>query len=467
MQDNKDDGIKYPEVVEAVTKEIKALGENTKESYESLRRNYETLKNLVDKHGEDMAADIKAQVTKLSEDIITRQDGLDTKIADQQKELNDKLNNRLDGIEVALQRPMNNMSFESQEKLEKEIQDFAIAVAVGSKKEGVTYKELENIKMDKETYDSYQKSFDMFLRQKGDERNLSSEHFKSLSVGVNPDGGYTVTPKMSNRIITRMFESDPLRQLAAHETITTHSIEWLVDWDEMGCGWEAETETGSETSTATFNKKHIPVHVAYAKPRATQTLIEDSGINIENWIADKAARRLYRVTAAAFVTGTGVGQPRGFLTYSSGTTYSTVEQVAMGAASSLVADGFIKVKYSLIEEYLNRGTWLMSRSTVAAAMYLKDGTGAYIWKPGLQGDANATLCGLPVRMSTTMPTVASDSLSVALADWSEAYMIVDRLGISVQRDPYTVKPFVEFYTRMRVGGDVINPSAIKIGKVSA
>jgi HK97 family phage major capsid protein len=458
---------RYPEIVEALAKEIKALGDNTKQNYESLQKNYENLKSVADHYGDNMASDVKEQVNKLSEDITIRQEALDIKIAAEQKETNDKLNGRLDQIEVAMQRPTNSMSFEAQEKLEKECQAFAISAVVGSKKEGVSYKDLEGIKMDVEVYKEYQKNFNTFLRQKGDERNLTPDQFKSLSVGVNPDGGYTVTPQMSNRIITKMFESDPIRQLAATETITTHAIEWLVDWDEMGSGWEAETETGAETSTPQFYRKHIPVHVAYAKPRATQTLIEDSGINIENWIADKAARRLYRTTAASFVTGTGVGQPRGFTTYSSGTTYKTVEQVAMGSGTGLTADGFIKVKYSLIEEYLNRGTWLMNRLAVADTMYLKDGTGAYIWKPGLQGDANATLCGLPVRMSTTMPVVAADSLSVALADWSEAYMVVNRLGISVQRDPYTVKPYVEYYTRMRVGGDVINPQALKIGKVSA
>ena len=46
-------------------------------------------------------------------------------------------------------------------------------------------------------------------------------------------------------------------------------------------------------------------------------------------------------------------------------------------------------------------------------------------------------------------------------------MIVDRLGITIQRDPYTAKPMVEFYTRKRVGGDVANYQAIKIGVIAA
>ena len=141
----------------------------------------------------------------------------------------------------------------------------------------------------------------------------------------------------------------------------------------------------------------------------------------------------------------------------------------MGHATALTADGFIDIKYSLKEQFLGMATaWLMNRSTVAAAMKLKDGTGNYIWKPSmLASDPGSSILGIPVRMSTTMPAVAAGALSVALADWKEAYTIVDRLGITIQRDPYTVKPLVEFYTRKRVGGDVTNFEAIKIGVISA
>ena len=141
----------------------------------------------------------------------------------------------------------------------------------------------------------------------------------------------------------------------------------------------------------------------------------------------------------------------------------------MGAASTLTADGFISVKYELIDYYLNSAAlaWLMRRSTVAAAMKLKNGDGDYIWKPGLTTDQRSTILGVNVEMVPTMPAVAAGALSVALADWKEAYSIVDRLGITVQRDPYTKKPYTEFYTRKRVGGDVVNFQAIKLGKISA
>lgn len=445
-----------PEVVEAVTKEIKSLGDNTKANYEELNRRYEELKGIVDTVGPNVRSDIQEQMTKLTEDITTRQAALD-----------ETINKRMDSVETGLQRQSFGSIGSDSMEAQKEAKEFYIHRLACKEEKGANFKRVADMEIDTDTFLEYKKAFLKFLRNPGDERSLAPDEHKSLSVGSDPDGGYLVTPAMSSKMITRIYEGDPIRQLASVETITTGALEWNVDWGEAGSGWEAETQAGGSNDTPDLKHKRIPVHVQYAKLHATQTLLEDSGINVEMWLANHGSRKFGRDEGAKFVNGNGVGTPRGFLTYSNGTTYGTIEQVNMGNSSALTADGFIDVKYSLKEYFLNLGTWLMNRTTVAAAMKLKNGDGDYIWKPGLTADTNSTILSLPVRMSTTMPTIASDALSVALADWSEAYKIVDRLGITVQRDPYTKKPFVEFYMRKRVGGDIVNYDAIKIGKISA
>ncbi len=451
------DNIRNEDSIKDVTEEIGTLKNNIKEQHNVMLKNYEELKATVDAGLDDPLANEKYQ--KFAADISTRQEELDKQIDAK----NAEINSRVDNVEVAFKRLPK--SGDSPDVEQKNAEQFYKELC--SLKGQGTYKQMQNVDIDVEAYKNYQKAFEGFLRNHGDERSLTPENAKAMSVGVDPDGGYTVTPAMSNTIIKRVYESDPIRQLAAVESITTDAIEWMVDWDQMGFGWETETSAGAETTTADMNRKRIPVHIMYAKPRATQQLLEDSGINIESWIGNRVGDRFARAEGAAFVSGDGIGKPRGFLTYDNGTNYGQIEQTGMGSATVLTADGFIDVKYSLSEYYLNRGTWLMRRSTVAAAMKLKNGAGDYIWKPGLlAGDAQSTLVGLPLRMSSTMPAVAANALSVAIADWREAYMIVDRLGINVQRDPYTVKPFVEFYTRKRVGGDVINYEAIKLGIIS-
>jgi len=486
MYEKKDAGgdpTNEPEVVKAVQAEIAKLGENTKANYEELRKNHETLKKLVDEKGASMDAETKAQITKLSEDITTRQDNIDKKVADAQAaikaEIDTKMNElatkRIDAIETALKRLPGEMPGAKQEMAgtKAEARDFFInAKAAKSKgdEDGAGYKWVAKLdealdgKLDE--YKTYGNLYREFLRMP-DIKLITPDNLKALEVGIDPFGGYTVTPVMMNRIVKRLYEMDPIRQLATVESITTGAAEWIVDWGDAESGWEGETETGAKTGTPEFYKKRIPIHTMYAKPKATQTVIEDSGINIENWLADKVTNRFNRREGVAFVQGAGTNTPRGFLTYPDGTNFGQIERVGMLHATQVTADGYIKVKYSLIEQYLNRGTWLMNRLTVADTMYLKTGAGEYIWKPGLSEEKFSSILGLPVRMSTSMPlTGTAANLAVALADWAEAYTIVDRLGITVQRDPYTSKPYVEYYTRKRLGADVMGFQAIKLGRMS-
>lgn len=323
---------------------------------------------------------------------------------------------------------------------------------------------------------AYSDAFVSFLRKGTEPANFTELQGKAyealgqkaLSVNSDPDGGYTVTPQMSATIIKNVFESSPIRALASVETISTDSLEFLDDHDEAGAGWTGETTTVTETTTPTLAKRNIPVHELAAEPRATQKLLDDSGINIEQWLANKVADKFARTEATAFVSGDGVGKPRGFLTYAAGTSWGQIEQVNSGTSGVITADGLIKLLYSLKEDYSRVASFLMNRVSVRDVRLLKENTtNQYIWQPGLKNNNLVdTLLGLPCYMATDMPVAAANSLSIALADWRRAYQIVDRLGIRVTRDPFTAKPFVKFYTTKRVGGDVLNFEAIKLQKLA-
>lgn len=290
---------------------------------------------------------------------------------------------------------------------------------------------------------------------------------KALSVGSDREGGYAVPAQLSATIIKTIRESSPIRSLAAVETIATDSLELLVDKDEAGVGWVSETGTRAETTAPELAKIIIPVHEMYAEPRATQKLIDDASIDIEAWLAEKAAERFARLEATAFVNGNGVGQPRGFLTYAAGTAWGQVEQVNSGSAGAVTADGLINLQGALIAEYGANATWVMNRLVLRDVRKLKDSQNQYLWQPGLGENTPESLLGRPIVKATDMPVAAANSLSVAFGDFRRAYQVVDRTGIRVLRDPFTAKPYVKFYTTKRVGGDVVNFDAIKIQKLAA
>jgi HK97 family phage major capsid protein len=285
---------------------------------------------------------------------------------------------------------------------------------------------------------------------------------KALSVGNDEDGGYLVSAQMSQEIVKKVFESSPLRQLASVQVISGDSLEMIQDLDEAGIEWVGETQSRSETDTPQFKKIRIPLHELAARPKASQKILDDAFINMESWLADKVAEKFARAEATSFISGDGFNKPRGILDYASGTGYEQIEQVASGANDAISADGLMNLLYALKAPYRANSSFLMKRSTVLAVRKLKGNDNNYLWAPGLAAGQPSTLLGQPLYEAEDMPAIANATLSVACGDFRAGYQIVDKFGVRVLRDPFSSKPYVEFYTTKRVGGAVKNFEAIKL-----
>ena len=210
-------------------------------------------------------------------------------------------------------------------------------------------------------------------------------------------------------------------------------------------------------------------------PAATQTLLDDSQVDIEQWLADEVQIVFAEQEGAAFVNGDGTNKPTGFLHYTAvadaSWSWGNLGYIASGAdgafASSNPADALINLAYAPKQGYRANGRWVMNRKTESTVRKFKDTTGNYIWQPGLSAEQPATLFGYPVTEAEDMPDIASNSLSIAFGDFTRGYLVVDRVGVRVLRDPYSAKPYVLFYTTKRVGGGVQNFEAIKLMKFAA
>ncbi len=324
---------------------------------------------------------------------------------------------------------------------------------------------------DGEALEGYKGAFERYLRK--DDRGLSADEFKALSVGSDPDGGYTVTPDMSGQIVTQVYETSPMRAYASVQVIGSDALEGMYDLGEAAASWVGETAARTDTDTPELGAWRIPAHELHAFPKATQKLLDDSEINIEAWLAAKVADKFGRAEATAFCTGTGVSQPRGFLTYASGTTLpGTMERIITGANGAFAAapdggDALINALYSLKAQYRANATWFMNRATAKLTRKIKDSDGAYLWSPGIAAGQPATLLGYPMASFEDMADPATDSLSIAVGDMRATYQIVDRIGIRTLRDPYSAKPYVGFYSTKRVGGDVVNFESMKLIEFTA
>ena len=322
-----------------------------------------------------------------------------------------------------------------------------------------------------ENYRNYVSGMNAYLRRGADKAGV--QVMAAMQVGSDPNGGYTVTPDMSGRIVKKVYETSPMRQLASVITIGTDALEGFNDLDEASSGWVGETQERPETGTPELGKWTIPVHEIYAQPSATQKLLDDSMFNIEKWLSDKVSEKFTREENTGFVVGNGVLKPRGILAYPTAATadatrpWGTVEHVNTGASGAFASgvaagDNLISLVFTLKSAYRQNANFLMARTTVAAVRKLKDGEGRYLWQPNFEARQGGLLLGYPIVEAEDMPAMASNSLSIAFGDLREAYTIVDRTGIRVLRDPFTTKGRVKFYTTKRVGGGMVNFEALKL-----
>lgn len=444
-------------VLEEIQREVKSFGDSTKALKESLEKDLADVRKIAEEAKKGVETpELKAQIDAFTLSVQEKHDAIE-KAAKANQEQVDKL-------ETAFKRSPSGKGAEDDGVIVKDAMAFYDTKAAATGNLAWRNRATDET-VDIDGYKAWVAEFGTYLRA-NDERELST---KALSAGSNPNGGYLVPTAQSAMIVSKIFESSPLRQLATVETIGTDSIEISVDTGDAATGWVGEIGTRAATATPDVGTQKISVHEVYAKQQATQKFLEDASINVEAWLADKTADKMARTEATAFVSGTGVNQPRGILTYTAGSAgaRSTILQYNSGSATLITADAVLAMPYQIKSDYMANAVWLMKRSTVMAVMLLKDGQGQYIWRPGLATGQPSTLAGYNIQPADDMPAVAAGTLPVAFGDFRHGYRVVDRLGITTLRDPFSAKPFVEFYSRKRVGGDVVDFEAFALMVVSA
>jgi HK97 family phage major capsid protein len=349
--------------------------------------------------------------------------------------------------------------------LEEKIEQLTKAAAAASRSGGSAEDEVE-----KKDMLQYKKEFEQYMRKRTPMSEKSVAIAKKLmSVDSDVDGGFFVRPEVSDKIIEKVVESNPIRELADVVTISSDSLDVYTDTEELeNGGWVGETEERPETETPKVGMITIPVHEIYANPRVTQKLLDDAFFNIEQWLANKVARSFRLSEATAFLVGDGVKKPKGILSYADDDSVTGIERIETAANNAITGDFLIDIQTALLEDYQANASWLINRGMIGAIRKLKTTDGAYLWQPGLSVGVGNSLLGAPVKMASGLTgTITANTDAVIYGDFKQGYTIVDRMGIRVLRDPYTKKGFVLFYTTKRVGGGVTNGQALKIGKIKA
>lgn len=319
----------------------------------------------------------------------------------------------------------------------------------------------------------HKQAFEAYVRR-GDARGLTRFEAKALSLADGPDGGYTVPIEIDSEIGIRLARLSPIRALATVRQINTLTYRKPYSTTGFSVGWVADTDAQPQTSTSQLAALDFPAMELYAMPAATPTLLEDTASDIETWIADELELTFAEQEGQAFVGGNGTSRPKGFLSYpqvaDAGWSWGNIGTVATATAGGFAAtspsDTLVDLVYALRAGYRQNATFVMNRRTQAQIRKFKDSQGHYLWQPPAQPGGQASLMNFPVADAEDMPDIADGATPIAFGDFRRGYLVVDRVGTRVLRDPYSAKPYILFYTTKRVGGGIQDFAAIKLLKTA-
>jgi len=190
----------------------------------------------------------------------------------------------------------------------------------------------------------------------------------------------------------------------------------------------------------------------------SREVVEDSGVNLLDFVARQSAVGMGTAVNAGLTVGTGTVQPTGIVGASTlGVTGGT------GVAGVPTGDNLIDLVYSVASPYRRRGAaFQMRSSTLAAVRKLKTTDNQYLWAPGLQPGQPDTLLGYPVFENPDIVATATGAKSIIFGDIS-AYYVRQVRGIDFARDDSVgfVNDLITFRVTWRGDGNLPDSAAVK------
>jgi HK97 family phage major capsid protein len=315
----------------------------------------------------------------------------------------------------------------------------------------------------------YTKAFKAHMRR-GD--NASADVRAAMQKGTDTDGGYLAPIEWDRTIGEKLKKISPMRAESRVITISVAGFKKYFSDRNVGSGWVGETASRPATTTPQIGVLDFVPGELYANPAISQQLLDDAAIDLEEWLGQEVDTEFSRQEGIGFLSGDGANKPYGILTYVTGAAnagrhpYGAIKAVNTGDAAKLTGDGFVDLMYDLPSEFAGNAKLFINRQSLGAARKLKDGQGNFLWQPSYALGQPQTLNGAPIVEMPDMPTAGAGNVAALYGDMEATYLVVDRIGIRVLRDPYSNKPFVHFYTTKRVGGGVHNPEPMRALKVA-
>lgn len=247
-----------------------------------------------------------------------------------------------------------------------------------------------------------------------------AEYRTGLVKGTPTAGGDVVPTSFYNQLVQHLIVNSAIMQAGATvlnttsgETIqipktTSHNTAALVA--EQGAIGESDPVFG-QASLGAYKYANL-IGVSYE-------LTQDTGVDLNGYLAQHAGASLGNAFGADAVTGNGTNKPSGVVTGATlGVTGGT------GVVGAFTSDNLIDLFYSVIAPYRASTAchWMMNDASLAVARKFKSTTQEYIWQPSYQIGAPDTILGKPVLTDPNIATTALSAKSVLFGDFSRYFI---------------------------------------------
>ena len=280
-------------------------------------------------------------------------------------------------------------------------------------------------------------AFDGFLRQgmsemSAEQRQILRE-MRAQSTDSDTAGGYTVPTEMLNRIHEAMKDYGGLASVA--QILTTENGQTL-EWPTSD-GTAEEGELIGENSQASegdviFGIKNLGAKKLSSKViRVSNELLNDSGIDIQGFLASRIGSRLGRGEAKFLVQGTGAGtpeQPTGLQASVTGTTTAaSSSEFTWQEANALI--------HSIDPAYRRAANFRigLNDNTLKLMTEMEDLQGRPLWLPAVSGAAPATILNVPYFVDQGIADIGVNAKFMYAGDFAQfiirrvRYMVLKRL----------------------------------------
>ena len=236
-------------------------------------------------------------------------------------------------------------------------------------------------------------AFETYVRH-GEDHGLHVLEEKALSVGSGADGGYLVPTETEASVMRGVKAISPIRAIAGNRTVSASVYKKPFAISGPATGWVAETAARPETNSPTLSELTFPTMELYAMPSATQALLDDAAVNIDEWLAEEIRIAFAQQEGTALVSGDGTNKPKGFLAYTKvangSWSWGNLGYLATGTDADFddtdPSDALVDLIYALKSEYRANAHWVLNRATQATIRKFKDADGNYVWQPGERAD---------------------------------------------------------------------------------